>query len=337
MATISKLATTQYLTDKHWAARSASSIKYIIPHHMAGKLTGAGCANYFVNNGLENSTNYCIGYGGDISCNVPEEYGAWTSSFGIADRQAITMEISDTSNGDWTIPGAAQEAFINLCVDLFQRYPSLGGKAIYDPSDAATVANAKKNQSTFTTKGNILLHQWTSNYGTTCPEWHMKQILPTLVAEINKRLGQKTSTTTTTTSTTTTKKTTFDVAQEVIDGKWGNGQTRIDGLTKAGYKYDKIKNQVDLMLGKEGFGLSEADLISVLPSVSTTCKDATAIKIVQTWLKKAGYYTGTIDGSFGNMSLTAVKAFQKNLKKVYGSAYVVDGIIGPQCWKHILN
>lgn len=334
MATISNLATSKYLTDKHWEARSTSAIKYIIPHHMAGKLSGAGCANYFVNNGLENSANYCIGYDGDISCNVPEEYGAWTSSFSLADKYAITVEISDTANGDWTIPGAAQEAFINLCVDLFKRYPSLGGKAIYDTSDASTVANAKKNYTSFTTKGNILLHQWTSNYGTTCPEWHMKQILPSLVAEINKRLsGQTTTTTTTTTTTATTSKSTFDVAQDVIDGKYGNGQTRIDGLTKAGYVYDTVKNQVDLMLAKSGFGLGKSDVYKLLPDITSGSSDTTAIKIAQTWLKKAGYYTGDVDGSFGNMTLTAVKAFQTNLKKIYG--FTVDGIVGQKTWEKI--
>ena len=102
MSRISKLATSQYLTDKHWEYRDSSQIKFIIPHHMAAKSTGAACAKYFVNNGIDNSANYCIGYDGDISCNVVEDYGAWTSSFSLADKYAITIEVSDTAAGDWT-------------------------------------------------------------------------------------------------------------------------------------------------------------------------------------------------------------------------------------------
>ena len=137
MAIISKLASSQYLTDKHWDKRNESQIKYIIPHHMAGMMTGAGCAKYFVNNGYDNSANYCIGYNGDISCNVPEQYGAWTSSWWRVDTKGITIEVSNSSNtdSDWPISNASKEALIRLMVDFFQRYPSLGGKAIFDPSD----------------------------------------------------------------------------------------------------------------------------------------------------------------------------------------------------------
>lgn len=111
MATISKLATSKYITDKHYD-RQGNSIMFLTPHHMAAKWTGAGCAQYFVNNGLENSANYCIGYDGDISCGVPEEYGAWTSSCSGNDRRAITFECSDTASGDWRIPAKTQEALI---------------------------------------------------------------------------------------------------------------------------------------------------------------------------------------------------------------------------------
>ena len=49
-----------------------------------------------------------------------------------------------------------------------------------------------------------------------------------------------------------------------------------------------------------------------------------AVKTMQTALKNQGFYTGTLDGIFGNGTLNAVKAFQKkyNLK--------VDGIAGQQ-------
>ena len=49
MATISKLVTSQKITTK-CHDRNGNAIKFIIPHHMAGKMTGANCANCFLTN-----------------------------------------------------------------------------------------------------------------------------------------------------------------------------------------------------------------------------------------------------------------------------------------------
>ena len=46
------------------------------------------------------------------------------------------------------------------------------------------------------------------------------------------------------------KKTVEELALEVIQGKWGNGQARIDALTKAGYNSKDVQSKVDEMLGK---------------------------------------------------------------------------------------
>ena len=324
--TISSLATSQYITDKHYD-RGGQDIKFIIPHHMAGKATGANCAQYFVNNGLENSANYCIGYDGDISCNVPEDYGAWTSSCGAADKQAITIEVSDTSSSDWTIPSKAQDALVNLCVDFIKRYPSLGGKAVYDESDAARVVAAKKGTGSWSdVKGNIILHQWTSNYGTSCPEWHMKQILPELVEKINKKLAGEEE---------ETVKTVEELAEEVIKGYWGNGNDRINKLKAAGYDPTKVQAQVDLYLAKDTT-TTIASVAESFPTIKLNSSGAT-VKILQKELKRLGYYTGDIDGAAGEMTVTAIKGIQRNWRRVYGTTYKVNGSFGSVCWKRLLT
>lgn len=45
------------------------------------------------------------------------------------------------------------------------------------------------------------------------------------------------------------KKTIEELAKEVIDGKWGNGQDRYERLTKAGYDYSKVQDKVNELLG----------------------------------------------------------------------------------------
>lgn len=322
MAKKSKLATTSYITDKHWEYRDGSQIKYIVPHHMAGKLSGAACAVYFVNNGLQNSANYCIGYDGDISCNVYEDYGAWTSSFSLCDKYAITIEVSDVANGNWTIPGAAQEALIKLLVDLFQRYPSLGGKAIYDPTDEAEVVSAKRAYRTIKPKGNILLHVWTSAYGTTCPEWHMKQVLPNICAEVNRRLAGG-----------GTIRTLRQEAQYMIDNNI-NGQARINQAKADGFDPTKVQAEIDLILGKNIVTTIE-DLVVSMPVVQLD-SEGESVYFLQKELKRLGYYTGEVDGHAGSGTVTAIKALQTNWNKVY-KGYSVDGCFGTKCWRRLFT
>ena len=323
MSIISKLATSKFITDKHWEKRDGSQIKYIIPHHMAGRLSGAGCAQYFVGNGLENSANYCIGPDGDISCNVYEEYGAWTSSFSLADKYAITVEVSDRAAGDWTIPDGAQEGLIQLMVDLIKRYPSLGGKAVYDPTDEYEVVAAKRAYRTINAKGNILLHNWTSAYGTTCPEWHMKKILPAICAEVNRRLGSG-------------GKTTYTVrqaAQKMIsDGI--NGRARKNWCKENGLAYDDVQKEIDLMLGKDT-GKAFDLLLNYLPPILNG-SEGDCVRILQANLKHMGYYDGDIDGLCGTKTVEAIKSIQNNWNIVYGN-YAVDGAFGPMCWRRLLT
>lgn len=64
---------------------------------------------------------------------------------------------------------------------------------------------------------------------------------------------------------------------------------------------------------------------------ATTAKSSsntiTTIKAAQQKLKDLGYYTGTVDGSFGPKSQVALKNFQK------ANNLTVDGKLGPQSKK----
>lgn len=46
------------------------------------------------------------------------------------------------------------------------------------------------------------------------------------------------------------RKTVAELAKEVIDGKWGNGETRKKKLTDAGYDYTAVQNEVNRILSK---------------------------------------------------------------------------------------
>ena len=322
MAIISKLATSQFLTNKHWEWRDGSAIRYIIPHHMAGVMTGAGCANYFVNNGLENSANYCIGYNGDISCNVTEEYGPWTSTFSKADKYAITIEVSNSSNTDseWPISAAAKEALIKLMVDLFKRYPSLGGKAVFDPADERTVVAARAAYADIHCNGNILLHNWTDPGRKNCPGPYMTKNMPAICAEVNRRLSGQV-------------RTLHEEAQYMID--YGiNGGARKKQCAADGFKYEDVQGEIDKMLAKNPqYNVEVA--VKYLPVIQRG-DTGEIVTVLQELLKYMGYLTVAPDGIFGGYTETALKAFQKNIQTVYGD-FGVDGICGPKTWSRMLT
>lgn len=48
------------------------------------------------------------------------------------------------------------------------------------------------------------------------------------------------------------KKTTEEIAKEVLDGKWGNGDERKEALEKAGYNYTTVQKKVNQLLKKVG-------------------------------------------------------------------------------------
>lgn len=50
-----------------------------------------------------------------------------------------------------------------------------------------------------------------------------------------------------------TKKSVEEVAQEVIDGKWGNGTDRRTRLTQAGYSYNEVQSKVNDLLQKKSY------------------------------------------------------------------------------------
>ena len=135
---------------------------------MAGRLTAAQCANIFKNPARQASSNYGIGYNGEIACYVDEENRAWTSSNRANDCQAITIEVANSSTGgDWPISDASWNALVKLCVDICRRH---GFRLEYDG----------------TPNGSLTRHDMFAN--TNCPGPYLKSRLPELARVVNAKL-----------------------------------------------------------------------------------------------------------------------------------------------------
>jgi len=144
----------------------------ITPHHTACVADAWTIASMFKPTSRQASCNYAIGNDGSLVCVVDESDTAWTSSSWDNDSLAITCEISDCDY-DWNIGDAAIETYINLCVDLIQRYPSLGGEYNY----------------TGDLGGNVTFHRWFA--ATACPGPHLgsDELQAYIQKEVNRRLN----------------------------------------------------------------------------------------------------------------------------------------------------
>lgn len=64
-----------------------------------------------------------------------------------------------------------------------------------------------------------------------------------------------------------TKKSIEELANEVINGKWGNGEDRKNRLTSAGYNYQEVQNRVNQILGVDNkvyYTVRSGDTLSAL-------------------------------------------------------------------------
>lgn len=78
---------------------------------------------------------------------------------------------------------------------------------------------------------------------------------PTLIKNAGKNGYSKTNTA-------TTKKSNTEIAQEVLEGKWGNGTDRKNKLTAAGYDYSAIQSIVNGLVSKKSVDEIAREVIS---------------------------------------------------------------------------
>ena len=138
----SALATYRNHTKNHSGKRT-SKILRITPHYMAAHWTGRQCADYFASTPRQASSNYCIGYNGDVAVSVDECNRAWTSGHEGNDQSAVTIECAN--NPDSSLPKATYNALVALCADICKRHKI---NPHYNGSTTGTITMHKQFQST---------------------------------------------------------------------------------------------------------------------------------------------------------------------------------------------
>lgn len=164
----STLASYRRITKNKNSPRN-HKIDRITIHCMAGQMTGRGCADYFATTTRQVSSNYCVGYDGDIAVSVDEADRSWCSSSYSNDHRAVTIEVATDSTYPYRCTDKAYHALLDLVTDICKRN-----------------GIAKLNY-TGDTSGNMTKHKWFAN--TACPGAYLDGKFVEIQREVNRRLA----------------------------------------------------------------------------------------------------------------------------------------------------
>ena len=113
-----------------------------------------------------------------------------------------------------------------------------------------------------------------------------------------------------------------------------NAQKAEQKTENGGYTLEQFVREVQAAVGTTVDGIAGSVTLSKTKTLSTVINRTHAlVRLVQKRLKSLGYYNDTVDGIFGNVTKTAVKAFQKD------NQCTQDGVITARnkTWEALLH
>jgi hypothetical protein len=196
-------------------------------HHNGGNLTHAGVLSVWKTRPA--SAHFDVDSQGRVAQYVQVQEYAWAVGNRGGNESSISIEMADkTFNPHWEVADVTWQEAARLAGWLF--------------------AHVIKNTPT---KDNVHYHhEWSS---TECPGPYMDSIRSQVLVEVQKWYAHYTESDTSSPSsphptTPPPSKSISDIARDVIAGKYGNGDTRIKNLEKAGYDPKTIQAEVDRLL-----------------------------------------------------------------------------------------
>ena len=177
--TNSPLATVTVLSPNHSGQRT-HEIDTITIHCVVGQCTAKRIGEIFLPESRQASSNYGIGYDGEIGLYVEEKNRSWCTSSRSNDQRAITIEVASDTTEPYAVTDKAYAALIDLVTDICKRN---GIKELKWQGDKSLIGQVDKQ--------NMTVHRWFANKS--CPGKYLYDRHPAIAAEVNKRLGQDTN------------------------------------------------------------------------------------------------------------------------------------------------
>ena len=314
----SSLATENYpaYTGNYSKGRTQKISKITI-HHMAGKLTAKQCGQIFQTKGRKASSNYGIGYNGEIACYVDEADTSWCDANWNSNCKSVTIETSNSkAGGNWEVSDASLNSLIKLVADIAKR------------NNLGTLVKGK----------NLTWHSMYSN--TACPGAYLLSKMDYIATEANKLLGG----TNTSGSSQNSSNTSQNASNSIIKNiqTWYNnnysyafGKIDVDGSFGPDTKKHLImalQQEMNLQYGSKldrdgSFGpASKSQFLDLKRGVS-----GNITRICQAFLYKKGYNPNGFDSIYGYGCYNAVLQFQRN------NGLKVDGILGKETSYKLFN
>ncbi|MBQ9747853.1 MAG: N-acetylmuramoyl-L-alanine amidase [Clostridia bacterium] len=173
--TNSPLSTVTLLSPNHSGPRN-HAIDTVTVHCTQGQCTARGIGEIFLPEERRASSNYGIGYDGEIGLYVEERNRSWCSSSAENDHRAITVEVSSDATAPYAVSDRAYEALIALLCDICVRN---GIDALRWRGDPALIGQVEKQ--------NMTVHCWFKKKD--CPGQYLYERHADIAARVNARLA----------------------------------------------------------------------------------------------------------------------------------------------------
>ena len=173
--TNSPLATVKVLSPNHSGQRT-HVIDTITIHCVVGQCTAKRIGEIFLPESRKASSNYGIGYDGEIGLYVEEKNRSWCSSSESNDQRAITIEVASDTTHPYAVTDKAYAALIDLVTDICKRNNI---KKLLWKGDKSLIGQVDKQ--------NMTVHRWFANKA--CPGEYLYERHGAIADEVNKRLN----------------------------------------------------------------------------------------------------------------------------------------------------
>lgn len=173
--TNSPLATVTLLSPNHSGLRT-HAIDTITIHCVVGQCSARRIGEIFLPKERQASSNYGIGYDGEIGLYVEEKNRSWCSSSNSNDQRAITIEVASDTTHPYAVNAKAYAALLDLVTDICKRNNI---KKLLWQGDKSLIGQVDKQ--------NMTVHRWFANKS--CPGDYLYNKHGEIAAEVNKRLG----------------------------------------------------------------------------------------------------------------------------------------------------
>ena len=286
--TNSPLVSYTKLSPNHSGQRT-HSIDRITPHCVVGQCSVETLGNIMYPTSRQASCNYGIGPDGRVGMYVEEKNRSWCSSSNANDQRAITIECASDTFHPYAMNDKVYATLITLCTDICRRngkkkllwFADKNKSLAYSPKQDEMVLTVHRWFANKSCPGDWLYSRLSdvaskvtlnlSGEAITAPEDRKtteelaKEVIQgkwgngadrksrltaagynysTVQAKVNEMMDSSVSSP-------APSKPVDELAQEVIQGKWGNGEDRKQKLTSAGYDYAAVQARVNEMMGKK--------------------------------------------------------------------------------------